>query len=499
MASKTVEFPHNSEAEKAVLGAMLRSSSIFYETIAALDTEDFYEDNENHRVIFDAMKRLYQRNVLADVQTITDELINAKQIDVSGGPEYLVELADSVITFAHINDYVRIVKDQSNLRAFIKEIQRLNHDAFNKDIGSIDDFLKNAQNSITTITEKRRVGDFQTSKEVTDVLSEELKKLKPATSDDSVTENGIPTGYPEMNKKTHGFQRGEFIVIAARPGVGKTALSLNLAFNAAKHGHTVAYFSLEMPATMLFKRLISADSNVKFDSLVSGWGLNQNVQLKIQQSCASLAKMNIYVDDTAGINILDVAAKSRKLKEKDGNLGLIIVDYIGLVTTSIKSGADSRQLQVQYVSQTLKKLALDLKVPVIGVAQLNRNVEMRNNGNGEPMLSDLRESGSLEQDADIVMLLHETKIEENSDNKGKTIFEKQDIAVNASQQKIAQQEGGQDTKLVNVIIAKNRSGQTGKVPLLFRRNYCKFDAFSKEGNEQILALDSERVNYFNRD
>lgn len=499
MANKQVEFPHNTEAEKAVLGAMLRSTSVFFDTIAALDTEDFYEENENHRAIFDAMKRLYKRGITADVQTITDELINAKQIDVSGGPEYLVELADSVITFAHINNYVRIVKDQANLRAFIKEIQKLNNECFNKDIGNIDDFLKNAQNSITTITEKRRVGDFQTSSEVTKVLAEELKKLKPATSDDSVTENGIPTGYPEMNKKTHGFQRGEFIVIAARPGVGKTALSLNLAFNAARHGHTVAYFSLEMPATMLFKRLISADSNVKFDSLVSGWGLNQNVQLKIQQSCAALAKMNIYVDDTAGINILDIAAKSRKLKEKDGNLGLIIVDYIGLVTTSIKSGADSRQLQVQYVSQTLKKLALDLKVPVIGVAQLNRNVELRNNGNGEPMLSDLRESGSLEQDADIVMMLHETKIEEGGDTKGKTIFEKQDEAVNASQQKIAQQEGGQDTKLVNVIIAKNRSGQTGKVPLLFRRNYCKFDAFSKEGNEQILALDNERVSYFNRD
>lgn len=497
--AKNQVLPHNTEAEKAVLGAMLRSTSVFYETIAALDTEDFYEENENHRVIFEAMKRLYKRGVNADVQTITDELINAKQLEVSGGPEYLVELSDSIITFAHVNEYVRIVKDQSNLRAFINEIQKLSNQCFDKDIGNIDDFLKNAQNSITNITEKRRVGDFQSSSEVTKVLAEELKELKPATTDDSVTKNGIPTGYPEMNKKTHGFQRGEFIVIAARPGVGKTALSLNLAFNAARHGHTVAYFSLEMPASMLFKRLISADANVKFDSLISGWGLNQNVQLKIQQSCASLAKMNIYVDDTAGINILDIAAKSRKLKEKDGNLGLIIVDYIGLVTTSIKSGADSRQLQVQYVSQTLKKLALDLKVPVIGVAQLNRNVELRNNGNGEPMLSDLRESGSLEQDADIVMMLHETKIEEASDDKKKTIFEKQDDAVNASQQKIAQKEGGQDTKLVNVIIAKNRSGQTGKVPLLFRRNYCKFDAFSKEGNDQILALDSERVSYFNRD
>lgn len=497
MATKQFELPHNTEAEKAVLGAMIRSSSVFFDAIAALDTEDFYEENENHRVIFDAMKRLYKRGINADTQTITDELINSKQIDVSGGPQYLVELSDSVITFAHTNEYIRIVKDQSNLRAFIKLIKKLDKEATTEDIGSVDEFFKIAQNEITTITEKRRVGDFQSSSDVTKSLAEELKNLKPSTSDDSVTQNGIPTGYPEMNKKTHGFQRGEFIVVAARPGVGKTALSLNLAFNAARHGHTVAYFSLEMPANMLFKRLVAADANVKFDSLISGWGLNQNVQLKIQQSCASLAKMNIYVDDTAGINILDICAKSRKLKEKDGNLGLIIVDYIGLVTTSMKAGAESRQLQVQYVSQTLKKLALDLKVPVIGVAQLNRNVEMRNGG--EPMLSDLRESGSLEQDADIVMLLHETKIEEASDEKNKSIFDKQDQAVNQSQQKIAQKEGGSDTKLVNVIIAKNRSGQPGKVPLLFRRSYCKFDAFSKEGNEQILALDNERVSYFNRD
>lgn len=499
MANK-VEYPHNTEAEKAVLGAMIRSSAVFYDAIAALETNDFYEENENHRAIFDAMTRLYKRSIIADVQTITDELINAKQLEVSGGPEYLVELSDSVITFAHTNEYIRIVKSQANLRDFIKTTQKLTKKCLDGDIGNVDDFFKTAQSEITSITEKRRVGDFRSSAEVTKALSEELKKLKPATSDDSVTENGIPTGYPELNKKTHGFQRGEFIVVAARPGVGKTALSLNLAFNAARHGYTVAYFSLEMPANMLFKRLISADANVKHDSLISGWGLDKNTQLKIQQSCEALSKMNIYVDDTSGINILDIAAKSRKLKEKDGNLGLIVVDYIGLVTTPVKASAESRQLQVQYVSQTLKKLALDLKVPVIGVAQLNRNVEQRNGGKGgDPMLSDLRESGSLEADADIVMLLHETKIEEAGDDKNKSIFDKQDQAVNASQQKIAQKEGGYDTKLVNLIIAKNRSGQQGKIPLLFRRNYCKFDAFSKEGNEQILALDNERVSYFNRD
>lgn len=489
-------LPHNTEAEKAVLGSMIRSSAILYDVMAQLTENDFYEGNENHRAIFGAMDRLYRRSIPVDVQTITDELINSKEIDTAGGLEYLVELSDSIITFANIEQYIRIVKEQSNLRAFLKTTESYVSKCYSSDIESVDNFLESAQKDITAITEKRRVGDFQTSKEVSESLAKELSTLKPATTDDSVTANGIPTGYSELNKKTHGFQRGELIVVAARPGVGKTTLSLNLAFNAAKHGHTVAYFSLEMPAQQLFKRLVSADSNVKLDSLISGFGLNQNVQLKLQQSCGALSKMNIYVDDTGGIQILDIVAKCRKLKEKTGELGLVVVDYIGLVRTNTKY--DSRQLEVQYVSQTLKKLALDLHVPVIAVAQLNRNVEQRSGG--EPQLSDLRESGSIEQDADIVLLLHETSLDKTGDSNKSSIFEKQDRAVNEAQQSIAKQEAGNsDAKLVNIIIAKNRSGQQGKVPLLFRRQYCKFDALSREGSAQIQSLENERLTYGTRD
>lgn len=495
-SSKVREIPHNSEAEKAVLGSMIRSTSVLYDAMAQLKVDDFYEENENHRAIFSAISRLYERKVPVDVQTITDELINSKEIEISGGPEYLVELSDSIITFANIDQYIRIVKDQSNLRSFLKIIENYTDKIYKEDIDSIDKFLEIAQKDITTITEKRRVGDFQSAKEVSESLSQELKNLKPSTTDDSITENGIPTGYSELNKKTHGFQRGELIVVAARPGIGKTTLSLNLAFNAAKHGHTVAYFSLEMPANQLFKRLVAADANVKLDTLISGFGLNQGVQLKVQQSCRALSQMNIYVDDTGGIQILDIVAKCKKLKEKTGELGLVVVDYIGLVRTNIKS--DNRQLEVQYVSQTLKKLALDLKVPVIAVAQLNRDVEKRQNS--EPQLSDLRESGSIEQDADIVLLLHETKLEEDTNESGKSIFEKQDNKINQLQQNVVKSESNNyDTKLVKLIIAKNRSGQPGKVPLMFRRPFCKFDALSKEGNEQILSLEAERFTYGNRD
>lgn len=493
---KNKNYPHNTEAEKAVLGSMIRSSSVFYDAMAQLVVDDFFELNENHRSIFGAMCRLYERKVPVDIQTITDELINSKEIDISGGPEYLIELADSIITFANIDQYIRIVKEQSNLRSFLKIIEEFADKIYTKDIDNVDTFLEIAQKDITNITEKRRIGDFQSSKEVSESLSKALKDLKPATSDDTVTDDAIPTGFNDLNKFTHGFKRGELIVVAARPGIGKTTLALNLAYNAAIKGHTIAYFSLEMPSEQLFKRMVSANSNVPHNSLINGYGINDVVQRRLQESCGNLSKLNIYVDDTGGIQILDIVAKCRKLKEKTGELGLVVVDHIGLVRTNTKY--DSRQLEVQYVSQTLKKLALDLKVPVIAVSQLNRNSESR--PGAEPQLSDLRESGSIEQDADIVLMIHELKVEQ-TDNKNESIFDKQDRRVNSAQQEIARKDrgAGRDAKLVDIVIAKNRSGSQGKVHLLFRSNVCKFDALSKEGNEQISSLEEERLTYGNRD
>lgn len=490
---RRVDLPHNTEAEKAVLGAMIRSNAIFMDYIYKLSEDDFYEENQNHRAIFAAMQRLNKAGIPVDSQTITNELINANQLEVSGAPAYLIDLADSVITFENIQTYLDIVLEQALLRRFLVTMEEINNEYYTKEIPSISDFLVDAEKRLTNITEKRKTSDFKSSKVITDELSKEFETLK-ATNDDTLV-TGTPTGFPRLNLLTHGFQKGELIIIAARPGVGKTALSLNLAFNAAKMNVPVAYFSLEMPAKMLFKRLISADSNVKFDSLISGYGVNQNVRLKLQQSCEALAKTKIFIDDTSGIQLADLVAKCRKLKKEEPDLGLIVVDYIGLVTTNIKNKNESRQLEVQMISQTLKKIALELQTPIIGVAQLNRNVESRG---GEPQLSDLRESGSIEQDADIVLMLHENKLGEQSGS-NKSIFEKQDQEVQQKQQEIAQKDGGPDTKIVNLIIVKNRSGKTGRVPLLFRKDYCKFDSPSRESEEQIRALENERVNYFNRD
>lgn len=486
MADK--KLPHNTEAEKAVLGAMIRSNAMVSEAVAKLNVEDFYEGNENHRAIFGAMYRLYNRGVPVDPQTITNELINSKELEVSGAPEYLIELADAIVTFENFSDYVRIVQDHAVLRNFLKTIDEISKNYYTKEIPEITEFIAASEKKITEVTEKRRVGDFQRADQVAKKLSEELATLKTATSDDTVT--GTPTGFPRLNVLTHGFQPGEFIVLAARPGIGKTALSLNLAYNATtKANCPVAYFSLEMPANMLFKRLVAADADVEFDNLITGYGLNPNKRLKLQQSCERMAQKKIYVDDTSGIKLLDLVAKCRKLKAQEPDLGLIVVDYIGLVTTSAKTKSESRQLEVQMISQTLKKLALDLKVPVLGVAQLNRNVE--NRIGGEPQLSDLRESGSIEQDADIVMMLHEKKFSTGAkanklDQHNEEVAKAQEMIAGAS---------SDDVKLVDLFIRKNRSGRMGVVHLLFKKNFCRFDALSQEAERRYEELENESINY----
>ena len=492
---KRLDLPHNTEAEKAVLGAMLRSKTIFLDYIYRLSEDAFFEENENHRAIFKAMKSLHDKNLPADSQTVTNELINLGLLEVSGAPEYLIDLGDSIVSFENINSYLDIVLDQYLLRKYLTKINEITDNYYNKEITSVTDFLRDSEQQLSEIASKRKSSDFSSSKEITDVLSKEFETLKPTDDDSSCT--GISTGFQRLNMYTHGFQKGQFVVIAARTGVGKTALSLNLAANVAMRGVPVAYFSLEMLGSELFKRLVSADSNVKFDSILTGFGINQNVRLKLQQSCKRLSETKIYVDDLSGIMLGDLVTKCRKLKATEPDLGIIFVDHIGLVNSGLTGKNDSRQLQVQHISTTLKKLALELQVTIVGVAQLNRNVEQRG---GEPQLSDLRESGSIEQDADVVMMLHESKVgETNGQDKTKNVFEQQNAAVQQAQQEIAKKEGGPDVKILNIIIVKNRQGKVGRVPLLFRKDYCKFDSPSKASEEQIVQLESERVNYFNRD
>lgn len=481
--AKIKELPHNTEAEKAVLGAMLTSRACLSEALARLVADDFYNGNENHRVIFSAMLRLYDRSIPVDAQTVTDELLNAKELDVSGGPEYLLELAESIIAYSNINHYINIVKDQATLRRFLLALKDIQENYYEKDIGDVNEFLQRAEDKISRITETRRVGDFQTAREVSSRVSKTIETLKPSATDDMVT--GIPTGFKQLNITTHGFHEGEFIVVAARTGVGKTAFSLNLAYNAAVKGNLpVAYFSLEMPSEQLFKRLLSSDSGVEHNSIITGFKLGEREKLALQQSCTFLGGTKMYFEETSGIQILDLMAKARKLKAKEPDLALIVVDHIGLVGTNLKNKSSDRQAEVQYVSKALKKLALELKIAIIAVTQLNRKAEDR--PNGEPMLTDLRESGSIEQDADVVLLMWRTnpnagRTRNNSNNK-------QDFEKASVEETIAKKED-LATEIININVAKNRHGQMRTFQLLFRKNILKYENPTPAVESQLAELE----------
>ncbi len=479
-------LPHNTEAEKSVLGAMIRSIEKRHEGFGLLDVDDFYEENRNHRAIFSAMVRIDKRGEPIDVQSIINELINANELEVSGGSTYLAELVDSSITFSNFKNYVQMVLDQSLLRKFLVTIDKIEDEYYTKDIQDVTTFLGNAGHSLSEITEKRRVGDFENAAQLAQSVQKEIDDIKEAS-----TVTGTPTGFQKLDVLTHGFQKGAFIVMAARPGVGKTALALNFAYNAALRDRPVAYFSLEMPANQLVKRIIAGEANVDYSDLLTGYNLNKsNVRLHIKEACDRFSRIKFYVDGTSGIQLNDLIAKVRTLYNREPDLSLVIVDYIGLVTTNLSKKGDSvRQLEIQFISQSLKKLALELNIPIIGVAQLNRKVEDR--PGREPQASDLRESGSLEQDADLILLLHEPKI--TDDKNSKNIFEKNEKDVNAMQDSVAKKDGGKNASIVNVTIAKHRNGKCGNVPLLFRKNVCKFDSPSREAEEELDALNNERI------
>ncbi|NCA96447.1 MAG: hypothetical protein EOM74_05650, partial [Methanomicrobia archaeon] len=292
------------------------------------------------------------------------------------------------------------------------------------------------------------------------------------------------TGYTKLNTYTHGFQRGNMIILAARPSVGKTALAINIALNAASKDHKpVAIFSLEMPAEQLIMRLIANQACVELDKIQTNI-LTSEERAKVRQGIANVANTPIYIDDTPGIRLMDIVAKAKKLKSANEEISMIVIDYIGLITTGAKK-VESRQLEVSEISRTLKELARELKVPVLVIAQLSRAVEQRDNK--RPMLSDLRESGSIEQDADVVLMLYrndyysatgqKTKGPRKTETNAKSVeyFQEQE-------KKVIEQSapGSGDASLVEVIVAKNRNGKIGKLPLIFFKSYGRFDNISPE-------------------
>lgn len=443
------QIPHDSEAEKAVLGAIFIDPEAIADASAVVQPEDFYE--RANRLIFQAMLDLSDRGDAIDPLTLQDELTKKNQLDDIGGISYVSQLALSTPTAEHVTYYAQIVHRKSLLRRLISASQKIITNAID---GSDDvtDILDDAESEIMNVSSENNTGGFRVIKDIVNSTVEDINNIP----DDGNMVTGLPTGFSELDKMTTGFHDDELIIVAARPGVGKTSFALNVAQFVGLHtDKTVAMFSLEMSGEQLVQRMLASEGLIDSQHLRTGQ-LDEEEWKKLIVASGSLANTSIYIDDTPGIKMSEIRAKSRRLAKEKGNLGLIVIDYLQLIEGP---RSESRQQEVSAISRQLKKLAKELHVPVIALSQLSRSVEQRQDK--RPVLSDIRESGSIEQDADIVSFLYREDYyrdeadDENSD---------------ADQEVGAEDDNGE----VEVIIEKNRSGSRGTVKLMFSKPYNRF-------------------------
>ena len=427
--------PHDIDAEQAVLGSMLTDREAVNAAIEVLKEEAFYRDD--HKAIYQAIVNLYNKSEPIDIITLKDELESMDKFEQVGGFDYLASLPDKVPTTANVQKYIKIVEEKSILRNLIKtanEIIELGYDPAE----DVEDIMDGAEKRIFDLMQSKNQKGYTPIK---DVLVESFTKLEELYNrKQHIT--GVPTGFAELDYKTAGLHGSELILIAARPAMGKTAFALNLATNAALRGNApVAIFSLEMSKDQLVNRILCSEAMVDSNKVRTG-KLGEDDWVKLAGAIGPLSEAEIYIDDTPGISVTEIRTKCRKLSIDKG-IGLVVIDYLQLVQGSKRAG--SREQEIAEISRSLKILAKEINVPVIALSQLSRAVEQR--PDHRPMLSDLRESGSIEQDADIVMFLYR-------DDYYNKESEKKDIA--------------------EVIIAKQRGGQTGTVELLWMGQYTKF-------------------------
>ena len=429
--------PHDLDAEQSVLGAMLINPNAITAVAESLSAEDFYRDT--HRLIYKAALTLYDKGQEVDVVTLSAQLERDGVLERAGGREFIHTLAEFVPAAANAAHYAGIVREQSVLRALIRvgnEIAELGY----QHPGDTPTLLDKCEQKVFAIQQSRRTAEFQ---HIRDVLIRNFEHLDAIQREQGVS--GVATGFETIDRLTGGFQRANLIVLAARPGVGKTSLALNIAQNVAVEGKApVAIFSLEMSAQELGERMMCSAARVSSHKLRTG-SLSGDDYAKLVQSAGELEKADLYIDDSAGLNMFELRAKARRLKTKTP-LALVIVDYLQLMSGDGR--ADNRQQEVANISRSMKQLARELEVPIIAVSQLNRSPEAR--ADREPQLADLRESGAIEQDADMVMFIYEDPSDPSS--KG----------------------------VVKLKIAKNRNGPTDTVRLGFVRDYTKFRTLTRD-------------------
>lgn len=388
--------PHLLEAERAVLGAVLIDPARLHDVIDALEPSDFFR--QGHRHVFEAALDLSRSGVVIDSLTIRDRLRERGHLDAAGGPAYVAGLMDGVPRSTNVTAYAAIVRGQALLRSLIATAQRILVDSHEADADARD-VLDKAERQLLAITQRTIRGDFIDAAE----LVRQGAPVMQQVLDGKTNVSGIPSGFLDFDSLTRGFQRGSLTLLAGRPSMGKTAFALNAAYHAAAHGHIVGLFSLEMSRQELFMRLCASVARVDSHRLQSGY-LSMTDFQSISDSWSEIAQTGLCVDDSAGVSMLDVQGKARRLQAKRG-LDLVVIDYLQLMQLP---KAENRNLAVADVSRALKLFARELNVPVVALSQLSRGVEAR--GDKKPMLSDLRDSGALEQDADLVVFLHRPEV-----------------------------------------------------------------------------------------
>jgi replicative DNA helicase len=434
--------PQALDMEQAVLGALLLEQQALNKIVDVVRPEMFYK--EGNKVIYEAINQLFQNSEPIDLLTVKNHLSRTGRLEVAGGILYLTELTSKVASAANIEYHARVIAQKYLLRELIKVGDSMVQSAFD-DTTDVFDLLDRSEQDLFSLSETNLRRNYLP---LSDLVPKTLKDLEHLSENQSGV-TGVPTGFPQLDEMTSGFHGSELIIVAARPAMGKTAFTLSIARNAAvESGYGVAFFSLEMSATQLVQRLLSGEAEIDQQKMRTG-RLDQHEWVQLNSTIGPLSKAPLYIDDTPALSIMDLRAKGRRLKAEK-NIGMIIIDYLQLMQGNSKSGGN-REQEIAGISRSLKELAKELNVPIIALSQLSRAVETRG-GEKKPMLSDLRESGSIEQDADMVMFLYRPEYY------GLTTYD----------------DGTSTQGVAEVIIAKQRSGPVGDVRLQFINRFAKF-------------------------
>lgn len=446
MSNKTI--PSNLEAEQSVIGSMIISKAALQKAVDALDKDSFY--SEINGEIFYCLSDMLNKKIPVDLTTLTTELKNKNKLIQIGGIEKLTEIIDYVPTAANVEHYIKLVEEASLLRKLIDVSTDITTSAYDTQ-NNVEETLDTAERKILSVVNNRRSTEFKSIKDVLATAESNLEKLSQTKGE--IT--GVATGWYDIDHLTSGLHENELIIIAARPAMGKTAFAVNLAANVALNTNkAVALFNMEMGAEQLVNRMISSLGQIEGRKLATG-NLENNDWKRFSEAVSRLSDTNLYMDDTPGITIGEIRSKCRRLANSEDGLALVVIDYLQLISSSVNYGGN-RQQEVSDISRSLKMMAMELNVPVVALAQLSRSVEARENK--RPIMSDLRESGSIEQDADIVSFLYRDDY-----------YNKEKVT-----------EG--NTSISEFIVAKHRNGPTATIELLFKRDTSTFASYKKEGN-----------------